>query len=227
MNIAVAATSPGVSGETPANAVALSFLDCLQRSNHQRWPFDYWLLDETLPATDVEEVLRLPFTPAAGATFDGRRETNNATRVYFTPENQKAHPVCARIVQGFNHPRVRQTIESVTGADLSNARLRIEYCQDQPGFWLEPHTDILVKKFTMLVYLSDDPGLRLAGTDIHEGPPDFKYVTSAPYGRNKGVIFIPAHNTWHGVGHHAIQGLRKSIIINYVTSDWRDAWELA
>jgi hypothetical protein len=79
----------------------------------------------------------------------------------------------------------------------------------------------------MLVYLSDNPALRLAGTDIHEGPPDFTYVTSAPYGRNLGVIFIPAKNTWHGVGHHPLTGLRKSIIINYVTADWRDTFELA
>ena len=45
--------------------------------------------------------------------------------------------------------------------------------------------------------------------------------------QNKGVIFIPGKNTWHGVGHHPVQGVRKSIIVNYVTSDWRDTWELA
>jgi hypothetical protein len=84
-----------------------------------------------------------------------------------------------------------------------------------------------VKKLTMLIYLSDDPGLRLAGTDIHEGPPDFKYVTSAPYGRNLGVIFIPGGNTWHGVGHNPITGVRKSIIVNHVGAEWRDAFELA
>ncbi len=213
--------------EAPLNAVGREFLDCLNRARHESWPFDYWLLENVLPAMDVEEVLRLPFAPPAGAVFNGRRETNNSTRIYFTRENQQTQPVCGRIVQGFNHPRVRQAIEAVTGADLSDGHLRIEYCQDQPGFWLEPHTDILVKKFTMLVYLSDDPGLRLAGTDIHEGPPDFKYVTSAPYGRNKGVIFIPAHSTWHGVGHHPVQGLRKSLIVNFVNSDWQDLWELA
>jgi hypothetical protein len=72
-----------------------------------------------------------------------------------------------------------------------------------------------------------EPSLRLAGTDIHEGPPDFNYVTTAPYSKNLGVIFIPSKNSWHGVGHHQIQGLRKSIIINYVSSEWRDMFELA
>ena len=209
------------------DAVADSFISCLTKANHQTWPFDYWLLENPLPAQDVEEILKLPFDPPRGAVFNGRREANNATRVYFTKENQERHPVCARVAKGFNQPRVRSFIEKTTGADLADGHLRIEYCQDEPGFWLEPHTDILVKKYTMLVYLSDDPGLKNAGTDIHEGPPDFKYVGSAPYGKNKGVIFIPGSNTWHAVGHHPIQGLRRSIIINFVTSAWREQWELA
>lgn len=218
-----AATSTAANGD----AVADCFIACLGGADHRKWPFDFWLLENALPARDIEEILALPFDPPRQAVFDGRRESNNATRVYFTPENQVRHPVCGRIARGLDQPRVRRFIEQTTGADLSGSRLRIEYCQDEPGFWLEPHTDIAVKKYTMLVYLSDAPGLRLAGTDIHEGPPDFKYVTSAPYGRNRGVVFIPGHNTWHAVGHHPIDGLRRSIIVNFVTSDWRDKWELA
>ena len=211
----------------PANPVVETFLTCLKNARHETWPFDYWLLDNALPDQDCDDIANLPFAPPDGAVFNGKRETNNATRVYFTPRNQESFDVCHRVVDGFQAPVVRETIESVTGTDLSDGHLRIEYCQDTDGFWLEPHTDILVKKFTMLVYLSDDPGLANAGTDIFEGPPDFRYVGSAPYGKNKGVIFIPGKNTWHGAGHNPVKGLRKSIIINYVTSDWRDAWELA
>lgn len=209
------------------NPVAQSFLACLARAKHVTKPFDYWLLEGALPEKDVSGILALPFAPPAEAVFNGRRETNNALRMFFGEEAQEKFAVCRRVVDGFKDKRVIETIERTTGADLSGTRLRIEYCQDGPGFWLEPHTDIAVKKFTMLVYLSDDPGLRLAGTDIHEGPPDYKYVTSAPYGKNLGVIFIPAGNTWHGVGHHAISGQRKSIIVNYVSPAWRDTFELA
>ncbi len=209
------------------NPVATSFLACLKNAQHETWPFDYWLLQNALPKGDADAIAALPFAPPESVKFDGKRETNNATRVYFTPENQERFEVCRRVVAGFRDPLVRAAIERTTGTDLSDGHLRIEYCQDTEGFWLEPHTDIDVKLFTMLVYLSDDPALATAGTDIHEGPPDFKYVASAPYAKNKGVIFIAGENTWHGVGKRPIHGLRKSIIINYVTSAWRDTWELA
>ncbi len=212
---------------TPANPVANAFLNCLAASQHQTSPFDFWLLQEPLPAGDADAIAALPFAPPDGISFSGKRETNNATRVYFTAENQQRFPVCRRVVAGFQNPNVINAIETATGTDLTDTHLRIEYCQDTQGFWLEPHTDIFIKKFTMLVYLSDDPNLASAGTDIHEGPPDFNYVTSAPYAKNKGVIFIPGEDTWHGVGKRPVEGLRKSIIINFVGSDWRDKWELS
>ncbi len=218
---------PSPAGQTSPDPVAASFLACLKNARHETWPYDYWLLEAPLPDGYCDDIAKLPFPPPEGAVFDGKRETNNALRVYFTPENQLRFEVCRRVVEGFQDPMVKQAIEQTTGTDLSDGHLRIEYCQDTDGFWLEPHTDISVKKFTMLVYLLDDPSLANAGTNILEGPPGFKYVGSAPYGKNKGVTFIPGANTWHGVGHRPIKGLRKSIIINYVTSAWRDKWELA
>jgi hypothetical protein len=206
---------------------ASAFLQCLARARHETRPFDYWLLRDALPAADVDAVLALPLGAPENPVFNGRRETNNAQRIFFNAENQQRFPVCRRIAEGFNDASVRAAIAEKTQADLGGSHLRIEYCQDGPGFWLEPHTDILVKKFTMLVYLLDNPALSAAGTDIHEGPPNFNYVTTAPYGRNLGVIFIPSANSWHGVGHHPIKALRKSLIINYVTSAWRDKFELA
>lgn len=209
------------------NPVTGSFLACLQQANHVREPYDYWLLKGALPEADVDAVLALPIAPPKDQVFNGRRETNNSTRMFFDPVAQGKFPVCGRIVDAFKDPRIIAAIEKETGAKLANTRLRIEYCQDAPGFWLEPHTDISVKKYTMLIYLSDDPALKTAGTDVHEGPPDFKYVTTAPYGRNLGLIFVPGKNTWHGVGHHPLKTLRRSLIVNYVSSDWRDTFELA
>ncbi len=210
------------------NAVADAFLASLARARHGAAPYDHWLLDNVLPEEDISAVEALPCAPPQDAVFDGRREANNSVRVFFNPEAQARFQVCRRIVEGFLDPRVRLAIEETSGADLSGSRLRIEYCQDTEGFWLAPHTDISVKKFSMLIYLSDDPRLRNAGTDIHEGPPGFRHVASAPYGRNLGLIFVPGKNTWHAVGKRPLHGaVRKSLIVNYVASAWRETSELS
>ncbi|MFL5257302.1 MAG: hypothetical protein ACJ8AI_31365 [Rhodopila sp.] len=81
-------------------------------------------------------------------------------------------------------------LEVLCGTVLAGSSLRIEYCLDRDGFWLEPHTDIGAKLYTMLIYLSDEPGSEAWGTDVLDGPD--RYVASAPYVRGGGLIFIPA-----------------------------------
>ncbi|MGI9424990.1 MAG: 2OG-Fe(II) oxygenase [Hyphomicrobiaceae bacterium] len=208
-------------------SVAEAVVSSLDAAQQERWPFDYWLLQDALPMHDFDAIVDLPFAAPTQVDFNGRRDTNNSTRVFFNLANQQCFCVCHRVASAFKEPNVIAAIEQRTGADLSDTYLRIEYCQDTEGFWLEPRTDISAKKFTMLVYLSDEPALAGAGTDIHEGPPRFNYVTSAPYGKGRGVFFIPGENSWHGVGKRPFTGVRRSIIINYVSPDWRAFWELA
>ena len=51
-------------------------------------------------------------------------------------------------------------------------------------------------------------------------------MVSAPYAANAGLIFIPGKDTWHGFGKRPINGVRTSLIINVVSPEWRDKWEL-
>lgn len=209
------------------NVIGRQFLACLAGSERRASPFRYWLLEKPLPAATVDAIAGLPFAPPKAATFEGRREANNSTRVYFSKENQQRFEVCREVAAAFKHPLVTSAIERETGTDLATGQLRVEYCQDVDGFWLEPHVDISVKLFTMLVYLSDEPELRDAGTDIYDASPAHNLVGTAPYERNKGLIFIPGTDTWHGFTPRPIRGVRKSIIINYVSPAWRDTFELA
>jgi hypothetical protein len=207
--------------------VAWSLLSCLDRAERVDRPFDHWLLRDALPAPAVRAIVELPYAPPRAARFDGRRESNNSTRVYFSPEVQARHPVCGALADGFRDPRVIAALEVMTGARLRSGRLRIEYCQDVDGFWLEPHLDISVKLFTMLIYLSDDPALADAGTDIYDASPEHHAVGRADYAPNRGLIFIPGADTWHGFTPRPIRGVRKSIIVNYVSDAWRATEELA
>ncbi len=76
----------------------------------------------------------------------------------------------------------------------------------------------------MLIYLSEDPGSEAWGTDILDR--DLKIVATTPYRRNAGLIFIP-RDTWHGFHKRPIQGVRRSLIVNYVKPEWRSRHELA
>ena len=87
------------------------------------------------------------------------------------------------------------------------------------SFWLEPHTDLGVKKFTMLLYVSKDPQHRTLGTDIYDK--DKKHVAASPFAPNAALVFVPSKITYHGFEPRQMEGVRKSLIINYVTNEWR------
>jgi hypothetical protein len=109
----------------PSDHVAPTFLDSLARARHETVPFDYWLLEGALPAGDVEAILRLPIAPPKDAILNGKRETNNQTRVFFTRENQETFAVFQRIAEGFNDGRVRGMIKQTTGTFRRSAARRI------------------------------------------------------------------------------------------------------
>jgi len=202
-----------------------TLLDCLDAAEAVSRPYRYWLLDDVLTADACAGITDLPVAPPRPELHDGTREVNNQTRTYFNPDLQSRFPVCREIVDACSDMRTIDRLERLCVIDLSKGNLRIEYTQDTDGFWLEPHTDIGEKMFTMLVYLSPEPELADAGTDIYDG--DHNHVGRAPFAPNRGLIFIPAADTWHGFEPRPIRGVRRSIIVNYVTDNWRDRWQLA
>ncbi len=209
------------------SAVAEHFIASLNASERHSQPWRHWLLDDLYPAALTRELEALPFAPPSGVLHEGRREINNSTRVFFDAATQAEHPCCARLVEAMLEPRVLAAIEAECAIDLTGALLRLEYCMDVGDFWLEPHTDIFVKKFTMLLYLSSGPGSDNCGTDVLAVEAPHALVGEAPFAFNKGTLFIPAADTWHGFHPRRIAGVRKSIIVNYVTDEWRARHELA
>jgi hypothetical protein len=129
------------------------------------------------------------------------------------------------VSQAFQAKQVTQLIETEFGAKLSGSYLRIEFAQDVDSFWLEPHTDLGVKVFTMLLYLSKDPSHRDLGTDIYDM--EKRQVRRSPFISNSAMVFIPSDKTFHGFEKRPIQGVRTSLIINYVTNEWRAREQLA
>ena len=219
------AAVPDASPQAP-NATARRFRQALEESRQQEWPFRHWLLADALPTDVARAVAALPFDPPAVPETQGRRDTNNDSRTFLDPATQAAFPAAAAVAAAFQHPETVGLLAHRCHAPLAGGYLRIEYCLDTAGFWLEPHTDIGAKRFTMLIYLSTDDGAAGWGTDIYADPlaPP---VARADAGFNKGLIFVPGRDTWHGFEARRITGVRRTLIVNYVVPDWRSRHELS
>jgi hypothetical protein len=210
---------------TTTDCVATRLLSSLDHSDSATYPFRHWLLNHILPHSTCKAIDALPMVPPEITDTAGKRETHNSTRLFFNPPQRSAHPACNQVATALQSDPVVQHLGSICDVALAGSYLRIEYCLDTDGFWLEPHTDIGAKLFTMLIYLSDDPGAHAWGTDILDGPD--RLVLTTPYQRNFGLIFIPAPDTWHGFHRRKINGVRRSLIVNYVKPEWRSRNELS
>ena len=117
-------------------------------------------------------------------------------------------------------------IEKVFGTNLTGTYLRIEFAQDIDGFWLEPHTDLGVKVFTMLLYLSKGPRSRRSR---HRHLRRQQEAASAARLSSPMRPWCSCRRTIpiHGFEKRPIKGVRTSLIINYVTNEWRAREQLA
>ena len=212
----MAITSEAVTGAMHAS---------IKASQRHETPYRHWFLSHCLPADAVLPIQSLPFAAPALSGISGKRELHNATRKYFDIENRAAFPVCNAVAEGFQAPALTNELETYFGTSLKGTYLRIEYAQDINGFWLEPHTDLGVKVFTMLLYLSTDPQHGVLGTDIYDAGK--QHIARSPFAPNGAMVFVPSNNTYHGFEPRQIDGVRKSVIINYVTNEWKAREQLS
>lgn len=208
-----------------ANEVADTLLKSFRASTEADSPYRHWFLKDCLPQSTVDEILALPISAADLGGVSGKRELHNATRHYFDVPTRAEYECAESVATALQDKRVTSEIEKIFGVNLDGTYLRIEFAQDIDGFWLEPHTDIGVKSFTYLLYLSTDPTHADLGTDIYDN--DKKWVGRSPFASNAAMIFVPSDITYHGFEPRKINGVRKSLVINYVTNEWRAREQLS
>jgi hypothetical protein len=198
---------------------------CFAKGERSEEPYRHWIVSNVFPKAVAQTLYRLPFPTADLHGVSGKRELHNDTRRYFDAENNALFPECRAVADAFQARETVDAIEAATGADLTGTYVRLEYAQDIDGFWLQPHTDLGVKKFTMLIYLGEGDSQLDLGTDIYKDADTWaKRPAFAP---NTALIFVPGDNTWHGFEPRDIPGVRRSVIMNYVTDEWRAREQLA
>ena len=188
-------------------------------------PYRHYFIDNVFPSDVTDELANLPFAAPRLDGVSGKRELHNDQRSYFDASAMTRFPVARVVAEALQSRQVVRLIHDAFAAPIDDTFLRLEYAQDVDGFWLEPHTDLGVKKFTCLIYLSQGPGHEGLGTDIYWSKQ--RHYGRSPFRRGGAMIFVPSDNTWHGFEKRPIEGLRRSVILNYVTHEWRAREQLS
>ena len=63
------------------------------------------------------------------------------------------------------------------------------------------------------------------GTDLYDT--DHNYVSTQPKTISGGLAFVPDTQTWHGFEKKQIEGIRRSLIVNYVGEGWPQIIDLS
>ena len=159
-------------------------------------PYRHYLMENVFPADVSDALADLPFAPPVLNGVSGKRELHNDQRSYFDAAGVARFPVMGAVAEALQSARIVSLIHAAFAAEIDDTFLRLEYAQDVDGFWLQPHTDLGVKKFTCLIYLSQGPGHDKLGTDIYQSPE--KHFGVSPFLRGGAMVFVPGDDTWHG-----------------------------
>jgi hypothetical protein len=214
-----------VTGATiAAGDIESTMLASIASAERRTFPFTNWRMRGVFPDVVARALAELPFHAVDLHGVSGRRELHNDQRSYFALDVLDRHPAARQVAEAFQSPRVVEAIMADTGAKLAGTYLRIEYAIDISGFWLEPHTDLGVKSYTMLYQLGTD-GQEDLGTDVYVDKET--WAERVPFGWNSALVFVPSDRTWHGFEPRKIRTPRRSVIINYVTAEWRAREQLA
>ena len=188
-------------------------------------PYKHWILENFLPEDTARALSVLPFQAPDLHGVSGKRELHNDSRQYFDVANNARYPVCGALARLFQAPQTVRALQQATGCDLSDTNVRIEYCLDTDCFWLQPHTDLGVKRITILYYMPDGPDQEDLGTDLYSDADT--WAGRAPFKWNNALVFVPNGHTFHGFERREIPRVRRSVIINYVTQAWIAREQLA
>jgi len=152
--------------------------------------------------------------------YEGTRSCTNKFRKFVTKKNT---PALAEMWRDWDTQHARDYFTQLSGNDCSTGRLRIELAQDGPGFYLDKHIDVPEKIITLQIYLGEgDIGW---GTSIYDANHNLVYTNE--FIHNTGWMSYGGSPLIHGVEKSsAVDGDRRSILINYVVGDWRDTDQL-
>jgi SM-20-related protein len=179
-------------------------LDSLKNASLQKTPFPYLIIDNFIRSSALQDVIdSFPTLASSGS---------------YSLCNVSCEGAFADLMQEMQSPELRNLIGLKLGIDLADNPCSITlsgYTTEKDGNIQIDSESILI---TVLLYLNPDwqdtsGNLRLLynGQDLHN------YAAEVPPEAGRCLIYKVTNNCWHG--HEVFNGERKSIQLNYMSSD--------
>lgn len=180
-------------------------------------PDNWFYIENVFHPNDLKTIQK--YIPEDSLDISGKREHNTATRTFvnINSPNELCH-----VFRKFDERKMRKFFSKLTNVDCSTGRLRVEIINDNAGAYLEEHIDIKEKLITFQIYVNE--GDENWGTTIYSDW-DTEYTT-VPFVVNTGWLTHKNADIIHGVKQHSVTGKRHSVIINYISGNWRDTDQL-
>ncbi|MFL2903794.1 MAG: 2OG-Fe(II) oxygenase [Limisphaerales bacterium] len=179
----------------------------------------------SIPIDFANALSKIKFKHAPSAdSYTGTRADYKNSRLFLKKDGNFSKEIHAE-VSYLDSDDFKKELSELFEVDFYDTRLRVELVEDTDGFFQVPHLDVTQKRITWLTYLGNSNDVGDVGTDIYNEEKEI--VKSATFEYNNALIFFPGKNTWHGFTKgKRIISKRRTLIINYVTRDWRDVHEL-
>lgn len=112
-------------------------------------------------------------------------------------------------IENLDLDELRDALSEQMDAPIPGQYPRVRLVRDQPGYFINPHTDTPKQAVTLLVVLSGGRGT-LLHHDQHSQP---VRELSGSY------AFVPRADTWHSVAPSEV--VRNRLLIHYYHEEWR------
>ena len=183
---------------------------------HITKPWEHWIIDDVFPTELFNAVKKHKINDADYTNVNGFRDIIKG-RTFLGNEYCEEHKSLKPVAEFLNN---HNFFEEKFNCDLSNTYCRPELIHDRYPFFHAIHTYTPEKKLTLIVNIDTDVDKNLA-TDIYVDKET--HFAKTEWKDNRGLLFIPSNEKWHGFAPIEYTGIRTIMIINFVdTNVWQN-----